>query len=61
MDNLSFKEIAKMEKSKQKKNINIKYDKIERQEYLLCGETSELVFKARGLNLEGTNWKVKVK
>ena len=44
------------EKCKQKKIMNIKYEKLEIQEYLLCGdrdnEISKLIFKARGLNLD---------
>ena len=44
------------EKCKQQKIMNIKYDKLEIQEYLLCGdrniEVSKLIFKARGLNLD---------
>ena len=44
--------------------MNIKYDKLEMQEYLLCGdrntEISKLIFKAGGLNLDKTRWALKM-
>ena len=55
MKSAAFNYLTK-EKGKQKKILNIKYDKLEMQEYLLSGdrnsEISKLIFKARGLNLD---------
>ena len=46
----------KKEHSKQTKIMDIQYDKLEIQEYLLCGDRdmniSRLIFKARGLTLD---------
>ena len=51
----AFKYLTK-EQSKQKKIMDIQYNKLEIQEYLLCGDRdiniSRLIFKARGLTLD---------